>query len=268
MPRIYLLTENPEVRRFFETAWEFVSSALRPELLARLDCAVLTTARECEKLEALRGELPGQAVEAMRRSCERFRGGAYISPRAAGLPRCILATYHPEDPPADNLSLLAHETGHFIIDALDAFERLCGALADDLPSLGTVLALEPPETVRERAMGLAYTLVDEGAPSYIAWNYFVRLRTQPEEDFLRALAAVHPVAMQRAVSLLVELDRECGRGGRRELARACAGLVREVASEYRHLRKEIHGVAKRAFARWPREVFEKNRERYAGLLAE
>jgi hypothetical protein len=266
--RVYLLTESPEAREFFRLAWEFVSSALRPELLARLDCAVFTAAGECGRLEELRGALPGQAVEIVKRSCERFRGGAYISPRAAGLPRCILATYHPEDPPADNLSLLAHEVGHFIVDALDAFERLCGALADDLPSLGTILALEPPEAVRTRAAEVALALIDEGVPSYIAWNYFVRLRARPEEEFLRAFTAVYHKQVSRVAALLVELDEECRRSGRRELARACADLVREVAGEYRHLRKEIHEVARRAFARWPREVFEKNRERYAALLAE
>jgi hypothetical protein len=30
----------------------------------------------------------------------------------------------------------------------------------------------------------------------------------------------------------------------------------------------VHEIAARALARWPREVFEKDRERYAGLLAE
>jgi hypothetical protein len=266
MTRVFILTEDPEVRRFFEAAWEFVSRSVSADVLASLDYAVFTTERECREVRSLHGRVDEFIAQEVQKLCSASQWGMYV-PRVYGRPpSCIAVKFQHELTNADNFLALAHEVGHHVIHALDAHGELVNALRRDLPSVTRIAAMGLPERARAFMAAAVYVLASEGAPSYIARNYFARLNVSPEEEFLRALPLHH---LASALLLLEDARKECARAGREDIARHITALQAALArAKFESTRRKVHEIAARAFARWPREVFEKNRERYETLFRE
>jgi hypothetical protein len=266
MTRLFILTDDSEIRRFFETAWDFVSRSVSADILASLDYAIFTTERECREVRSLWGKVDEFIAQEVQKLCSASQWGMYV-PRVYGHPpSCVAVKFQYELTNADNFLLLAHEVGHHIVHALDAHGELVGALRRDLPSVTRIAAMGLPERARAFMAAAVYVLASEGSASYIARNYFARLNVSPEEEFLRALPLQH---LASALLLLEDARKECARAGREDIARHIAALQAALArAKFESVRRKLHEIAARALARWPREVFEKDKERYAGLFRE
>jgi hypothetical protein len=265
MAMVHILTKDPDARRFFQLAWEFVSKSVAARVLAALNHAILTTERECHAMVALRDKIDELTLGTLlEHVCEK--GHNIYIPRHLWYPAsCIAVIYRDALPPRYNFGALAHEVSHHIVYALGALDELIAALRQDLPVVDRIVEMGLPKGAEFHVAMAIRRLAEEGAAACITENYFWRLETGPPRE---CHGLMYPYGVVNILGELRNAYDECVRAGREDLAEMIAEqLVAAIkGAKYTNTLGKVHEIARRAFAKWPRDVYEEDRERYEVLF--
>jgi hypothetical protein len=282
MAEFFIIISDPELRRFAETALEFIKYVYRDEVLADLDFVFVssTKRRDLDRMwEEAKRLLPPKEVSLAIEGVEDvvlFGVGGPMGVCHTDRPKVIAVAL--ERGRCEDFYVLAHEFAHHVADTY--MSELCVALSrDDVPAIGYLAELLSKTEEEEllKFAGEVVRAVQEYAPDYVVCNYFLLMNTSlvmdwgrlrdvdPFDDTIRRvgwyLTRAHLNLKEALMSKKAPADvvREVDRLGREML---------KAAEEFRFpsLDSALHSAVSSKVRRWPKDVYLSDPDRYRPLL--
>jgi hypothetical protein len=282
MTEFFITISDPELRRFAETALDFIKSVYRDEVLARLEYVFVTSAyskSDADEMLRVAGKvLPSRslAYSTVAGLAEDYEGGGgryyYLTPRllAVSLLRGV-----------DGFATLAHEFAHHALQ--DHLDDLIKILREDVPELDQIVAValetNDEEVVRmaERVGDAAAYFATEYSAEYAAANYFVLLNTEPvlrsqEVEDVEVFREFGDISLGTVVTLknfeVFVTERKLPEALSGRLAELARATIKKMVHrpDLPKYKSALHSILRSKVSRWPKEVYLSDPRRFDSLF--